>query len=145
MTNGLRLMMASAVTAAMVAVSLGGCADIRKLTYPKGFVYLDNAEIESRMRGMGESIERLEKLIISSADSKQADRESVLGELKTLEAIARSLEAGDKGTNHPVIDDHINRFIDDIEQAKLFATETPPSYYYAGKLTGSCTSCHSFR
>lgn len=145
MTNGLRLILVSVLATAMVVGSLGGCADVRKLTYPKGFVYLDNAEIESRMRGMGESIERLEKLIVSSAGNAKTERDSVLGELKTLEAIARSMEAGDQGTNHPVIDDHINRFIDDIEQAKLFATESPPSYYYAGKLTGSCTSCHSFR
>lgn len=131
--------------AIIVAASIVGCAQIRKLTYPKDFTYLEKREVDTLMQQMSDSIVRLDRLVGDAAPSDPGQQQKIVGELNVLESIANRLSGGGKQTNFPVLSEHIEEFIGDIVDAKMFAGTTPPNYSSAGKLTDSCLACHQFR
>ena len=134
----------------VVAVSIVGCAQIRELTYPKGFTYLEEKEVDALMQKMRGNIVRLDQLVAeaSISDASKSDtvqQQKIIAELTALERIATRLSGDHTQTNHFVISDHIEQFITDIGKAKMFANMSPPRYYHAGKVAGSCMACHQFR
>ena len=134
----------------MIAASIAGCAQIRKLTYPQDFVYLEKREVEALMRNMGDGVVRLNQLVaeasISDAStSDAAQQKKIVAEISALERIATRLSGGHKQTNQFFISDHIEQFISDLVAAKMFASINPPDYYKAGEITNSCLACHQFR
>ena len=48
-------------------------------------------------------------------------------------------------TNHLVIDDHIDQFRSDVNDAIRDARANPPNYFALGRLSGSCVGCHKYR
>lgn len=141
----------------LATLLLAGCVKIRMLTYPSEFTYLDSGSVKGTMHEMALSLSRIDTLVQQTAgeadtSSYQAD---ILAELQTVEALATSLSSSTTGTsddgrsrpvtNHLLIDEHIDDFIGQIMHARLLAEETPPNYYGAGQLTGSCSACHQSR
>jgi|GEM_PF-1674796 len=140
---------------------LGACEQIRLLTYPADFVWLDERGVHDIMYRMADSMIRLDELIGQDGESAQLDadererqRTAVDEELSALDEIATALAAGVSTeadgkslprTNHLLIDEHIDDFIDDVARARRFVAEQPPNYYAAGRLGGSCTGCHRWR
>lgn len=124
---------------------LTGCAEIRKLTYPANFTYIEKKDLDSSMHKMSVSLARLDTLVSAASPASQESQKDIIQELNELKGIASAIRGKGEVTNHLVIDDHIEDFISDIVNAKLFAGDTPPNYYYAGKLAGSCIGCHQFR
>jgi len=131
--------------AIMVAASIVGCAQIRKLTYPEDFTYLEKKEVESLMQRMGESIGRLGQLVAEATPSDASQQQKIIAELSKLEKIATRLSGGHTQTNQFVINDHIEEFISDISTARMFANLNPPKYYKVANVTSGCTNCHQFR
>ena len=131
--------------ASMVAASIFGCAQIRELTYPEGFTYLEKSEVESLMRRMGEGIGRLDQLVAEAPTSDATQQQKIIAELNSLESIATRLSGGHTQTNQFHISDHIDRFISDVGTAKMFAKLDPPKYFKAGEITNSCMECHEHR
>ena len=84
---------------------------------------------------------------LSDVDTKPVSevRNSIINELKVMEEIADSLGAGTTTTNHLFIDQHIDLFKSDVVQARRFIEAERSNYYLAGKLVGSCMSCHVIR
>ena len=130
--------------AIMVAATIIGCAQIRKLTYPPDFTYLEKKEVDSLMRRMGESIGRLEQLVAKATPS-DTSQQQIIAELSKLEGIAIRLSGGHTQTNQFVINDHIEGFISDIDTARMFANLDPPKYSKVADVTSGCTNCHQFR
>ena len=131
--------------AIVVVASIAGCAQIRKLTYPEDFVYLEKKEVKALMRRMADGIVRLEQLVIEAPSSDATRQQNVIAELSSLESIATRLSGGHKQTNQFVISDHIETFISDVGIAKMFARNSPPNYGKAKEITNSCQACHQFR
>jgi cytochrome c556 len=130
--------------AIVVTVSIIGCAQIRKLTYPEDFIYLEKKEVEALMQKMGESIGRLDQLVADATPSDADQQQKIIAELSKLEKIATRLSGGHKQTNQLVISDHIEQFISDIGTAKMFANLNPPKYYKVTNVTAGCSDCHQF-
>ena len=128
----------------VVAASIIGCAQIRKLTYPQDFTYLEKKEVEGLMQKMGDGIVRLNQLVTEASTSEATQQQKIVAELDSLERIAIRLSGGHTQTNQFVISDHIERFISDLGTAKMFAKNSPPNYYKAGEITNSCLACHQF-
>jgi hypothetical protein len=129
----------------MIVASMVACAQIRKLTYPPDFTYLEQSEVESLMRQMGEGIARLDQLIAEASKSDVAQQQQIIAELSELEKIATRLSGGHTQTNQIVINDHIEQFITDLGTAKMFAKISPPNYNKAEQIGSSCHECHQFR
>ncbi len=133
------------VLAIVIGASMVGCEQIRKLTYPKDFTYLEQSEVDSLMRQMGDGIVRLNQLIAEAPVSDVSQQQKIIAELNELEKIATRLSGGHTQTNQIVINDHIEQFISDLGTAKMFAKINPPKYFKAEELGHSCQQCHKFR
>lgn len=145
------------VTLLATALLLSGCTQIRMLTYPPDFSYLDSASVKGTMHEMAISLQHLDDLVVRT--SREPDdpgyRDSILAELQTLETLATSISTRSGNamvdreretlTNHLLIDEHIDEFIGQIMHARLLAEADPPNYYGVGQLSGNCNACHRQR
>jgi len=129
----------------LAALSVIGCAQIRELTYPEGFTYLEKKEVETLMQRMGESMGMLNQLVAEAAPSDASQQQKIVDELNRLEGFAIRLSGDHTQTNQFVISDHIEGFISDIGTAKMFARLDPPKYYKVADVTNACANCHHFR
>lgn len=145
MTVSLKRTYSITLLALITAVSIASCAQIRKLTYPPDFTYLEEKEVDNLMQKMSEGIVRLDQLVIEASTSDTAQQRKIVDELTSLEGIANRLSGGHMQTNRIVINDHIEQFISDLGTAKMFASTSPPNYYKAKEITNSCEQCHQFR
>ncbi len=129
------------IIGALLAVA--ACADIRKLTYPPEFVYIEKTELQGSMHQLAAAMTQLDSLLAteSSGDSTQ---KAVLAQLDRIDQVAWKLSGG-QATNHLLIDEHMKQFSADVARARLLAASSPPNYYDAGRLSGSCSGCHRFR
>lgn len=145
MKASLRRVMSIALPVVLVVVSIIGCAQIRELTYPEGFTYLEKKEVEALMQRMGESIGRLDQLVAKASPSDASQQQKIIAELNKIEGIATRLSGDHTQTNQFVISDHIEGFISDIGTAKRFANLNPPKYDKIAYVTDACADCHQFR
>lgn len=131
--------------AIVVTAVIAGCAEIRKLTYPENFVYLDKKEVESLMQNMSEDIVQLNQLLAHAPETDTEQQKKIVAELGSIERTALRLSGGHKQTNQFFIGEHIGDFIDDVGTARMFASSSPPRYDKAREITSSCQECHQFR
>ncbi len=133
----------------LLAISLSAllmsCAEIRKLTYPKDFVYVEKKDLDNTMVGMYAAFERLNTLLANANEVDTQRQQQVIAQLDALEQLARSIRGKGEMTNHLQLDAHMDEFLQSIEDAKLSASNQPPNYYLAGRLSGSCSGCHRDR
>lgn len=136
--------------AALLLTMAAGCAQIRLVTYPDSFTWLDGDDVRSSMHAMAASLGQMNRLVDSESVPGE-NREQILGELDALESAAQSLSAGGSdnntstATNHLLIDEHMDDFMESVLLAQIQAQAEPPNYYRIGQLTGSCSACHRFR
>lgn len=133
------------------ALLVSSCVQVRLLTYPAEFNWLDSTSVKGTMREMATGMRKLDHLI----DQVAGGQEAILNELSTIEAQAISLSSSTTGlsedgmsrpvTNHLLIDENIDDFIEQIMRARLLAEADPPNYYGIGRLTGTCNACHRMR
>lgn len=148
------IVIAIALSATLI---LSGCVQIRLITYPAEFKWLDPSTIQNTMYDLASSMGTLEVLVDLATDSNdtQMNNDNILAELSKVELLASSLvrstsdPIGDSAetpvTNHLLIDEHIDEFIDQVMRARFLAENVPPNYYGVGRLTGSCAACHGVR
>jgi hypothetical protein len=122
-----------------------GCAQIRKVTYPRDFVYLEQKEIDSEMLRLSLYIRELNAILGGKDHISHEDQSRILEVLWLINTTTDALGAGSVDTNHLVIDDHIDQFKSEVIAAISAAKAKPPNYFIAGQLTGSCVACHQFR
>ena len=122
-----------------------GCAQIRKATYPRDFVYLEQKQIKTNMALFSLYMRQLDEILKDDSTVSSEQQQRVMAILSKIEASANELGAGNVRTNHLVIDDHIDQFRDDVYTAIQNASADPPNYFGLGRLSGSCVGCHKFR
>ena len=131
-----------ALLAIIVTASIYGCGVIRELTYPQGFTYIEDKEVEKLMQRMGESIGKLDQLVAEASATDTDKQEMIITELTRLETIATQLSGGHTQTNQFHISDRIGSFINNIGSAKMFAKLEPPRYDRIEYVTSDCSECH---
>lgn len=137
------------VVFALLMLSLSGCADVRRLTYPKHFTWLGKSEVNSVMHRFSDSLWRIDT---AAKRKSPGDREIINIELSKMIEEALSLMATRQNegsesivTNHLLIDEHLDDFLVDLNQAKMLIENDANNTYAIGNLTGSCAACHQFR
>ena len=129
--------------AVLLVGSIVGCAQIRQLTYPEDFTYLEKRQVESLMQEMGDSVGRLGQLV--TKNSSEIDQQQVISSLSELENITSRIIGGHTETNQLFISEHIEKFVSDVGTAKMFVKTNPPNYSKAREITNSCQECHKLR
>lgn len=127
--------------------ALWGCSSeqIRELTYPPDFNYISSTELRSVMAQIAAEIRALNALLHGPDPPDEIARLQIVERLRGLDAAAQRLGPGGWPSNHPRIADNAQRFQSDVALALSAAQQDPPQYYFAGKLTGSCSICHATR
>ncbi|MFT6304465.1 MAG: hypothetical protein ACI9XK_001677 [Granulosicoccus sp.] len=143
------------------AVVLVGCGQIRLLTYPGEFVWLEDEYVKGTMQKMATHMANLQSLIevpnISLDDNnRDSIHQEIVNEMELLEEFAISISPKSSGTsvseysefpatNHLLIDQNIDDFISEIMKARTLADLAPPNYSGIGQLVGNCNACHRQR
>lgn len=133
------------VAALALAGLVSGCAQIRKATYPKDFVYLDSRQVRSEMALMSLYMRQIDEMLADNTRISSEQQERLIRILVSIDEVTNRLAAGSIETNHLTIDDNIDAFKHDVNVALRDASSNPPSYFTLGKLAGSCTACHQYR
>ena len=125
--------------------ALHGCSQIRKVTYPPDYVYLEQKQVKTEMALLGFYVRQMNE-ILSQADEDVSQKQSqVLELLSLMDKTANSVSAGNKNTNHLFLDEHMDEFKSDLYAAIRAVRQNPPNYFFAGEISGSCIACHKFR
>ncbi len=138
--NRLRLVLIALLCAGVVF----GCAQIRKVTYPRDFVYLEQKQLRSKMALLSLHMRRLDEILLDDSTVSSDQQRRVVDLLNKINAVTAELGGG-VTTNHLVIDEHIDQFKMDVNNAIRNARADPPNYFALGRLTGSCVGCHKYR
>ncbi|WP_371195931.1 hypothetical protein [Glaciecola sp. SC05] len=120
---------------------------IRKVTYPPDFKYTQPAELRSDMSKLAQQMVLLDSALSDFYEPNESgvelQRERVIIALKGMERTASKLKEGSPGGNHPKLQEQMQSFAAKVDQARNAASLQNPNYYYAGKVAGGCTNCHS--
>lgn len=130
--------------ALLCAILVPGCAQIRKVTYPSDYVYLEHRQLQSKMALLSLYMRDLDRVLLDDSTVSVDQQQRVLALLNKIKAATDDL-GGNVTTNHRVIDEHIDQFKSDVNTAIADASANPPNYYALGRLSGSCTGCHRYR
>jgi len=145
----------------LLTIFLAGCMQIRLLTYPSEFIWLDEKDVQGTMHVMANRINNLQSMVRNSsmdldAEQRQSNHADIINELTMLEELAISISprtdaiaiANDQeisATNHLLLDEHIDEFIGEVMKARTLAEDDPPNYFGVGQLVGNCGACHRQR
>lgn len=138
MVGSSRLLRAACLLAAV------GCtrsSEVRRVTYPPDFHYIEREAIRSTMRGMALDVVALDELLRVEPPA-EPDRLRVVELLTSLELKTKQLAESGPPANHPLIRDHLDELRRDLALARQAASREPPNYFLAGSITGSCLYCH---
>ena len=138
--NKLQLVLIALLCAGIVF----GCAQIRKVTYPSDYVYLDRKQLRSKMALLSLYMNQLDEVMLDDAIVGSDQQQRILDLLNRIYNVTAELGGGIT-TNHLVIDEHIDQFKIDVNSAIRNARADPPNYFALGRLTGSCVGCHQYR
>ena len=136
-----RLGIISCVTAGLLI----GCAQIRKVTYPDDFVYLEQKQVTNKMVLMSSYMRRIDEILAEDSTVSSAQQEQIIKILTSIDETVDSLGAGNVRTNHLLIDEHIDEFKTEVTVALRDARSDPPNYFALGRLSGGCVACHKYR
>ena len=144
----MNVILKSSLTNILLAVllvgSIVGCSQIRQLTYPEDFTYLEKKQVKALMSEMNDSVLRLGHQV-SKTPPAEIDSQQVLNSLSEIESITSKIIGGHSQTNQLFISEHIEHFVSDVGTAKMYVKSSPPIYSKARDITNSCQECHTLR
>jgi hypothetical protein len=135
----------TAATLTAMLLSMTGCEQVRKVTYPQDFQYMEDREVKQIMQKMGENMGKLAQLVDDESLPEKEKQEKVIDVLNKLDGYATKLSGGHKQTNQFVIAEHIHGFSGDLVNAKMLASLDPPRYDKTRNIVNSCSKCHEYR
>ena len=124
---------------------IAACAQIRKVTYPRDFVYLEGKKVTGQMALFSLYLREIDDILLDDSIRSSEQQQQIIAILSKLEAGANELGAGPVKTSHLLIDDNIDRFRADVGEAMRGVSADPPNYFALGQLSGSCLACHRYR
>jgi hypothetical protein len=129
----------------LAGMLLAGCAQVRQVTYPPDFVYLDKKQVRGQMALMSLYMREIDDILVDNYTVNSEQQAQIIRLLNQILVSVDRLGAGNVQTSHLLIDDHIDDFRTDVKVALNDASSDPPNYYALGLLYGSCNACHQYR
>jgi hypothetical protein len=130
---------------ALVAAAIS-CADpvprLREHTYPPSFEYIDRSNLKSAMWQLAVDIQRLDRTLREPASDPAQQQQVVVEILTEVQEAAGSIATPGRVTQHPLLNQNLPRFRELVRRARDDARRTPPNYFSATALSGSCSACH---
>lgn len=107
-------------------------------------IYLERNQLKSKMALLASYMRQIDEILLDGSIVSSDQQQAVLKLLNNIESVTADL-GGSVTTNHRVIDDHIDQFKTDVDNAIRHAGASPPNYFALGRLAGSCAACHEYR
>jgi len=145
MRAGQKSFVALGITVVLGLTMMGGCASVRKVTYPPDCIYPERTQVTSSMARFSVNLWRIDDILANSETVLPYQREEIIDLLRGIEKVADQLGAGTWETSHLFIDENIDQFKSDVRQAREAIELETPNYFLVGRLSGSCTACHIMR
>jgi hypothetical protein len=114
----------------------------RRHTYAPTFNYITDQQLESAMWQLAEGIRHLDETLGTPPVLPQQQLD-VLQTIEGMEQAASRLGPEGLSSNHPRITHNLGRFREQLAIARRAVSVDPPSYYLAGRLSGTCLACHA--
>jgi hypothetical protein len=130
------------VTLAAIAA---GCAELRSVTSPPDFRQLQGSDIRSAMRSMAVHVRSLDDALRDAELEEEEKQARVLAALDGISQAAGALRPAGTTLSHTMLDERLPQFLRDVEGARAAAAVSPPQYFLAGSVAGSCMACHRGR
>jgi hypothetical protein len=115
---------------------------IRRVTYTPEFGYISEDQIESTMWQLARQVREVDTILRRSRPVTESERAQVVALLTAMHRTTTALSTQREYTNHPLIDQHLDKFQRDLDLARRAVEAEPPSYFLAGSITGACLYCH---
>ncbi|MBW2272094.1 MAG: hypothetical protein JRG96_02385 [Deltaproteobacteria bacterium] len=118
--------------------------DVRQYTYSPDFRYISQEELQSAMWQLAAEVAQLDRLLLAEQDPElmPPPPEKLDAVLGRIEGKARRLHSGARSSNHPLLNDHLDRFMKTVKRARLDLQRDPPQYAASGAVAGACAQCH---
>lgn len=126
----------------LVVACAGIAPPVRDELYPTDFSVDPGQELGSRMQQLGYELQQLDLALAAEHDEPPNLQQEVTGILREIERIADDVLDRDIPANHPFLLSDMSDFLADVRRARAAASESPPSYYMVGRLSGGCVNCH---
>jgi hypothetical protein len=125
---------------ALAACSVVPAKELRKVTYPPTFEYVARVDIQTDMHALAQNVAELDRLLRPEAGAPE--QREVVRLLENIDRVAGELASTGQPTGHTAIDLKLDLFRRDARAAYEMASATPPQYFLAGSIVGSCVYCH---
>lgn len=99
-------------------------------------------EVRELMWQMARSTETIHFILARATWPTRSEQNTIVLALVDIEKKAKELEKHADKTDHPIFGEKLEAFQRDAHSARLAAEMKPPNLFLAGKLIGSCNSCH---
>ena len=113
-----------------------------RVANPPEFDFVDGEELRTGMHQLAFELQKLDLMLLSENDDLVNDSQNVVTSLRTIERIAGTLREGDINSQHPFLRRDMDIFLADVVRAREDAMRGQTSFYLAGRVSGSCVSCH---
>lgn len=130
----------------LLGLALLACRDagprLREHTYPPSFEYVERSNLESAMWQLAVDIRRLDRTLREPASDPAQHQQQVVEILTQVQEAVGSIATPGRVTQHPLLNRNLPRFRELVQRARDDVARTPPNYYSATALSGSCSACH---
>ena len=115
---------------------------VRKVTYPPDFNYISQDKLKTTMQTFAWYTTLLDNTLRDSAQVSAEQRLQAVRILEKMEKLSRNLGSESLSSNHAVVSNNIDRFRQNIIEARKGLLQEPPNYYVVGAVSGYCLDCH---
>lgn len=130
----------------LLVLALIACHDpgarLREHTYPPSFEYIEQSRLQSSMWALAFEVRRLDRTLRRPAGDSAEQQRQVAEILMRMDGAVDALATPGRVTQHPLLNRNLPRFREQVQRARADAARTPPNYFSATTLVGSCTGCH---
>lgn len=138
-----RLQLGVLLTLATILTACSGSGDrFPQVNSPPPFDYADGTELRSGMHQLAFASQRLDSALLLDNQRDEGTRLAVVASLRDIERIASGLEQSDLSTTHNFLRNDMQNFQSIVSRAIRDAERNPPNFSTAGRVSGSCVSCH---
>ena len=143
---GIHTIVAMAAALLLSASCMRSPQTLSELTYPPSFSYLPAAELRSAMWALAAEINNLNGLLsersTTPGDADPRSRATIIETLLRLRAVAEDLSEPGRVSQHPALNRNLYLFEERVDRALRGVKRSPPNYFHADSLSGSCFLCH---
>ena len=117
-------------------------ARLREYTYPPSFEYIEQSRLQSSMWVLASEVRRLDRTLRKPAGDPAEQQRQVAEILMRVDGAIGGIATPGRVTQHPLLNRNLPRFREQVRRARADVARTPPSYFTATTIVGSCTACH---